>query len=136
MGLAQLGGAIPPPLPRGIPVLNRGACPVPLLLQPGSILLAWSSPAPLQEGCGEEGCLRQSKVLPPPLASTKVFAVSSVRTLSSRAFPLQTDFPALPALLGCLSIAYVKAFAFPEGPSSTQGVGVGKTLGSHGCGKA
>lgn len=47
------------------------ACP--LLLQPGSIFLAWSPPAPLQEGCGEEGCLRQSQVLPPPPAIAAVF---------------------------------------------------------------
>lgn len=38
--------------------------------------------------------------------------------------PLQTDFPALLALLGLSSTAYMKEFAFPDGPSFTQGVGV------------
>ena len=38
--------------------------------------------------------------------------------------PLQTDFPALLAVLGLLSTAYMKEFAFPCGPGSSQGVGV------------
>lgn len=39
------------------------------------------STSTMQEGWGEEGCLRQSKVLPPPLAKAKVFPARSVRTV-------------------------------------------------------
>lgn len=81
------------------------------LLQPGSNSLTWNPPAPLQEGWGEEGCHRQSKVLPPPLASSHGGTVLglSLQTFSSLGSPRPS------------STAYVKGFAFPNGPTSPQG---------------
>lgn len=85
--------------------------PVTSLPQQGFVQ-AWSPPAPLQEGCGEDGCFWQSKVLPPPLASAKVFPAPGDRTVW--AFLFQSSGSPEP-----LSPTYLKELAFPNGPSTT-----------------
>lgn len=93
--------ALPPPSPAGPHLPGLGP------------------PAALQEGCGEEGLHQAVQGAPSPTGQCYGLHSPRCRDRPFMGLPLQTDFPALLALLGLFPTAYVKEFAFPDGPSST-----------------
>lgn len=116
MGLEQLGGGIPLPSAHQSPIHNCGAHPVPSLLLPGFIFLAWKSTRTTPGGLGGGGLPQAVQGAPSPPANTKVFPASVSGPSAKRLASL--------ALLGlCCS---GEGVCLSGGTSSTQGVGMGK----------